>query len=551
MPVITFKLNDLEKLLGKSLSLDEFKTIINRVKGELEGIEDDEVKLEVTTDRPDFFSVEGIARALKGILEIELGLKKVNVLRSKVEVYVENVPNRPYIAVGVVKNVNLDDEAIRQIIQLQEKIHITYGRDRRKIAIGLYDLDLVKPPLRYKLMNTDDVKYIPLGESRVMKGSEILELTEKGRLYGKYSIFNGKIATLLDSEDQVLTIVPVLGNEELKITEKTRNVIIDVTSSTDLESAVNMLKIVMYNLAERGGYFETVQIYAPWGVVETPELRFNEWKLQVSYVNDYLGLELSRDEIVKYILMSRHDVEYDNDNLKVITAPYRINILHPVDIVEDIAIAYGYDKIPREIPNQSVKGSLLRTTLACKLIRNIMLGLGFQEVSNYIMTSEEFIKRVTGADKVVSVLNPKSELYNCLRNAIWPILLKVLSENKPLTFSGLKIFEIGNVVYPDEESNNKVKEEVHLAFAITSKELTLTDGLIIINSLMKSLDLKYRFVECSLASMIPERTACIEVNNEVIGFVAEVKPEIVLEHDLETPVIVSELSITKLLGDQY
>ncbi|OYT25863.1 MAG: phenylalanine--tRNA ligase subunit beta [Thermoprotei archaeon ex4572_64] len=551
MPVITFKLNDLERLLGRSLSLDEFEMATNKIKGELESIEDDEVKLEVTTDRPDFFSVEGIARALKGILEIELGLKKVNVLKGKVEVYVEDVPNRPYIAVGVVRNVNLDDEAIRQIIQLQEKIHATYGRDRRKIAIGLYDLDLVKPPLRYKLMSIDEVKYIPLGESRVMRGSEILELTEKGRLYGKYSIFNGKIATLLDSENQILTIVPVLGNEELKVTEKTKNVIIDVTSSTDLESAVNVLEIVMYNLVERNGYFETVQIHAPWGVIETPKLKFNEWKLQVSYVNDYLGLELSRDEVVKYILMSRHDVECIGNDLKVVTAPYRINILHPVDIVEDVAIAYGYDKIPREIPNQSVKGSLLRITLVRKLIRNIMLGLGFQEVSNYVMTSEEFIKKVTGVDKVVSVLNPKSELYNCLRNTIWPILLKVLSENKPLTFSGLRIFEIGNVAYPVEKSGNKVEEEVHLAFAITSKELTLTDGLIVVNSLMKSLDLKCRFVECSLVSMISERTACIEVNNEVVGFVAEVKPEVVLEHGLETPVIVSELSITKLLGDRY
>ncbi len=379
-------------------------------------------------------------RGHSSLFRIEVGLPKLSVINNGFRLIAEDVPNRPYIMMGIVRDLRLNDEAIRQMIQLQEKLHATYGRDRRKMAIGFYDADKIKPPLTYRLERLEAIRYRPLDSDREMSGVEVIEGTEKGRLYGKYAVHDGKAPILIDSEGKILVIIPVLGSEDFKVTERTKNVLIDVTA-TDLRLAKSILAVLVYNLLERSSskVVEIVSVNAPWGGnVESPVLDPLEFKLPINFVNDYLGLNLSKNDIINYLLMSRHDVIDYGEELLVKVAPYRFNVLHDVDLVEDVAVAYGYENIPRELPPQSVKGVKNVLSVFADLIRDLMVGLGFQEVLNYMMSNKDVMVRRTMYERdLVEVENPKSELYTVIRDYIWPQLMEVAARNKALIEGGV------------------------------------------------------------------------------------------------------------------
>ena len=536
--------------MGKYFSGDEeFIAALNRLKGEVEGVSGDDVTFEVTHDRPDLFSVEGIARALKGLFRIEVGLPRFKVVNNGFKLIAEDVPNRPYIMMAIVRDLRLSDEAIRQMIQLQEKLHATYGRDRRKMAIGFYDVDKVKPPLTYRLERLDAIRYRPLDSDREMSGSEVIEGTEKGRLYGKYAVYEGRAPILIDSEGRILVIIPVLGSEDFKVTERTRNVLIDVTA-TDMRLAKSVLAVLVYNLLERSSSrtVELVNVDAPWGSVTSPTLDPIEFRLSINFVNDYLGLNLSKDDIINYLLMSRHDVVDNGEELLVRVAPYRFNVLHPVDLVEDVAVAYGYENIPRELPPQPVRGARNGLSTFADLTRDLMVGLGFQEVLNYMMSNKDvMIRRTMDQRELIEVENPKSELYTVIRDHIWPQLMEVAARNKALIEGVLRIFEVGYVASPSQESEVGAKEDLVLSYLISGPEITLTDGLSVLRSLLTSLGINYVLKPCIYASGLPERTACIFVGDRNVGFVMEVRPDVITAFDLEYPVVVSEIRLNELV----
>ncbi len=540
MPVITFSISDLSRLVGKSMSVDDVLSLCSRVKGEVEAVEGDRVRMEVTSDRPDMFSVEGIARTFKGLLELELGLPKVEVRRGSVELMVDRVPRRQYITMMVVRDVVLDSEAIAQLIQLQEKIHQTYGRNRRRVAIGLYDLDLIKPPIRYTLEDPRRIRFRPIGEAVEIDGHEILTKTEKGRLYSTYALHDdGRVPILKDSEGRALVIIPVVENYEFQLTERTRNVLVDVTSSDDLRYAHDMMKIVVYSLLERSRskIVEIPLISTGW----TTSLEPRAMTLSSEMVYEYLGLRLSSDDVKRYLMMSRHDVDVSsNGELIVKVAPYRINVLHAVDLVEDVAIAYGYDRIPREMPEHTCIGSISRIERLSNAIRELMIGLGFQEVVNYMLTSRSKLVKARVKDEFVELLNPKSELFNAVRCSIWPQLLEIASQLR----SEARLFEVGDVV--KAEDANVVSERM-LSFLMSRDEITLTDGLVVLKALLRALGVSYKLSECKMDFAIPERTACVYVNNVCIGFVAEIEPEVLEAFNVEYPCVVCEISVTRLL----
>ncbi len=548
MPTIAFRLGDLERLTG--IRRDDALRLLSRLKGEVESVTEDEVVMEVTHDRPDMFSVEGIARALKGLTRRELGLPRLNVVRGNLDVYVEDVPHRPYIRMAVVRDLELNDEAIRQMIQLQEKIHATYGRGRRKLAIGFYDYDLVRPPITYRLEHIDKVRYRPLGHAEVMNGREVLEKTEKGALYGAYALYGDKVPVLVDGEGEYLVIIPVLGSEDFKVTENTRNVLIDVTS-TDEALADNIMAVLVYNLLERSRSrtVEIVRLVKGNSTVESPVLKTREFELTVEFVNEVSGLRLSRDEVVECLLMSRHDLIDYGDSFRVIVAPYRFNVLHPVDLVEDVLIAYGYDRIEGEFPSQPVKGLISPLSKFIRSIRDLMAGLGFQEVYNYMLTSKDvLVERVKWRRELVEVENPKSELHVAIRDHIWPQLVNVIARNKTLVKSGLKIFEVGPIARICGEGETGVCEDYVLAYLITGPNVTLTNGLSVLRALMNQLGIDYTLRHCEVPGGLRERMACITAGGEDMGFIMEVHPDVIMAFDLEYPIVVCELSITKLMG---
>ncbi|RLE56341.1 MAG: phenylalanine--tRNA ligase subunit beta [Thermoprotei archaeon] len=552
MPVVDVSWRDLEKLLGKSLTGEELEDLLLRLKCEVESIEDDVVRYEATHDRPDLFSVEGLARAMKGLLELELGLRRFRLQERPIAIVeVENVHYRPYIACAIVRNLELSDEAIRQMMNLQEKLHITYCRGRRKASIGVYDLSTIRPPIRYTLVRPDDIKFTPLGHTQPMNGYEILKYTEQGREYG-YIIANyDKYPLLIDSEGTVLSMPPIVNSEDTKVTEKTKDVFIDVTG-TDLKTVLDMLNVMVCNIAERGKpeIIELVMVKYRDREILTPQLTPLRWNLEVRYVNENLGIELSREEVTKCLLKMRHDArELSSEVLEVEVAPYRLDVLHVIDLVEDVAMALGYDNIPPELPEQPyVSGREAPIEVFSRAVRNVMIGLGFQEVANYMMSNPDTLLRKMRLppQPLVEVENPKSEKYTCLRNWLVPGLLEVVAYNKVAGYP-IKVFEVGDVVIVDEAVDNRARTERHLACTIADPKATITDVLVVLRALMTTLGLEYRFREVEHPSFIPGRCAEVLVDDEVIGIVGEVHPEVLTNFDIPVPVEVMEIDLTKLM----
>ena len=156
----------------------------------------DKIEIELTPDRPDMFAVEGVAREMKGFLSIETGLKKYDVSDSNLSLKKEKVDVRPVIACGIVLGVKLTDELVKSLMQIQEKLHATVGRDRRKVAIGVHDFDKVKPPFVYR--EVAEEKFVPLFETREMSVKQILEEHPKGKDYA-HLVQEGKYPMLYDS----------------------------------------------------------------------------------------------------------------------------------------------------------------------------------------------------------------------------------------------------------------------------------------------------------------------------------------------------------------
>jgi len=150
------------------------------VKAEVKGVDEKEGTLSVEmkdTARADLWSIEGLTRALRGYLNIEKGIKQYSAGKSIVEVNVrpQLYGVRPYICCAVIKNIHLSHKIIKGIMHLQDKLDQTNGRNRQKTSIGIYNFDLIKPPVEYTAVKPTDVKFIPLGFEDQMSLDEILE----------------------------------------------------------------------------------------------------------------------------------------------------------------------------------------------------------------------------------------------------------------------------------------------------------------------------------------------------------------------------------------
>lgn len=519
MPVIDVSLWDLERLVGAPEH--EILKGLEHIKGEVEERVGDRLRIEVTHDRPDHFSAEGLARSLKGILGVEEGLPKAIVEPGGVELrYEEYIDERPYAVMAIVKDVSLDDEAIVQMIQLQEKLHDTYGRNRKKVAIGFYDLSKIKPPIYYKRVSQED-EYVPLGLDKPVKIKEMYEITEKGKRFA-HLIKRERPPALVDSDGKIMVVIPVLGGECCKVTPSTKDVLIDVTGP-QLDVLLKILPILIYGLLERSKSkrVELVKINGSY----VTRLEPRRIRVDRQAVNELLGLSLDEAEYASLIRKARHDVE----DSWVLVAPYRINVISWVDIAEDVAIMKGYNNMPREPPPVLTLGRRHRVEVASEDVRRSLLLLGFQEVMNGVLTYSAFLNDFKLAYPIV--VNPVSERLDAVRSSLLPGLLYVVStlrRPKP------KLFEVGDVVV-----NGRTSRAV--AFAMGGEGLTITDGIMVLNSLCEHLGVRCEVVNDNAPWCIEGR--CARVEGPFRGYVGEASPELLVKLGVFTPVVLGELVI--------
>jgi len=556
MPTIQFRKSRLLKLLNISLSDEELEDILFNVKVEASKLPEDEDlwEAEITHDRLDMLMSEGIARTLKGVLELELGMPKYNSLGVTVKLNVNPIVSkvRPYIAVATVHNYNMDYYALEEIIQIQEKLHMTIGRGRRKVAIGIHDLDKVPSRnLVYTAKPPEEVKFQPLDENREMTGVEILKNTSKGLEYG-YIIEPTGLCPLFTSDDgTVLSMPPIINSELTKITLETKNILIDVTG-TDLKAVTNTINILTTTLAENAdGIGLGLIMYSDGDKKYYPILEPKVIEVNLNFINKSLGLHLTVEEVEKHLKRMRFNVEwYDREAFKVYIPSYRIDILHPIDIVEDIAISIGYNTIEPRVPKTYTVGRELPKNRIVKLIRDLMVVLGFQEILTFMLSSlERQTKTCKWGPQPVIIENPISPSYNVIRSWLLPNILDFLSINQ-YSEHPIKVFEIGDVIVRDEKTPEKSSVKTKVAGAILCYTVSYEDVQSIVYSLLRNLGLSFHVKPYNHPTFIEGRAVTLIIEGEERGFMGEIHPEILERFKIEYPVAAFEIDITDLWASE-
>ena len=540
MPVVTFDYYDLLSLLGKEIEKDELLTKLPMIGVSLERVCGNEISIEVFPNRPDMLSVEGIARALRAFFGIEKGLKEYEIEPPKISLKVEESVKkvRPYIGGAVVRNVELTDELISSLMDIQEKLHFSIGKDRKKMAIGLHDFDKVNPPFVYKGVKPNEIKFVPLEKEEEMDLDEILEKHEKGIAYAHLLKDAELYPIILDKNGNVLSFPPIINGQLTALTEKTRNIFIDVTG-TDEQAVKATLIIVSTLLAERGGEIEQVEIIDNEKII-TPDLTPQQIEVDLNYIYKILKID-SKEEIKNALEKMGHNVEFLADKIKVYSPAWRVDILHPIDIVEDIAVGYGYERFEETLPQSMTFGE----SLSYEKLHQTMIGLGFNEVITLSLSGiEKEIEKMEmeKRDEIVELENPITKEHSILRTSLIPSLMEILSKNRHNDLPQ-QIYEIGDVV----EYRKEVKQKTMLAGVKIDAKANFTECKSIVEAILRNMGYKMEVEEKNHPSFIGGRCASVIVDGKEIGYFGEIKPSVICNFGLEYPVIAFELDASFLL----
>jgi phenylalanyl-tRNA synthetase beta chain len=571
MPTIEIDYAEFEQALGKEDSrcrfgnpqnpdLSAIDEVLSNVKAEVKGFDAKEGTLTIEmkdTARADLWIVEGLSRALKGYLKHTKGIKPYSVCKCVVEVDVD--PNlfgiRPYICCAVVKDIHLSDYIIKGIMHLQDKLDGTQGRNRQKTSIGIYNFDLIRPPIRYCAVKPSQVQFVPLGFTEKMGLDEILERHPKGAEYGYIVKKNPLYPMLFDSEGKVLSFPPIINSNDLgKITEDSRNLLVEVTGTLH-KTVLNTLNLVTLALIDQGGKAYSATIHYPQkskynkGTVVTPNFENKRWTLSVEYTNRLLGLGLSAQEISDLLLVAGLGVEeVFEDSLTVLVPCYRVDVMHQVDIIEDVAVAFGYNKIEPTWREMPTTGRANPDQRLIDVARELMVGLGYQETLNTTMTNQEtlFKKMNTQPTKTVELSNPKIVTMTCLRNWLLPSLIEFLSVNQSVEFPQ-RIFELGKVTLTDQSKEIRTRDENWLAAVTTHPNANFSEIKSALDSFMANFGVEWQIKETSHPSFIEGRVGSVMVGGCEVGVVGEVNPLVLEAWKLENPAAAFEMAFSKIL----
>ena len=548
MPKIEISLDDLRTLLRSSISYDELEERgILFVKGEIEGFSDDMLTVDIKdTNRPDLWSVEGIARELRGHYGVSEGLPKIKIESSGISMNVNKKVEkvRPKTVAAVVKGLTFDDEFIKQIIQLQEKIHMTYGRNRSECAIGVYDFDQLVPPINYTTVKPDGIKFVPLDFTEEMTPGEILEKHPKGREYAHIIDKFEEYPLMIDSEENVLSIPPIINSVYTgKVSQETKNVFIEMTGNS-LERLQVALNVLVAAFHDRGGTVQSVEVNYPRETVVTPDMTPREFSIDPEECRTLLGLDITDDEMTDLLKKARYDAKSVGGKIKVKYPAYRNDIMHSRDIIEDIAIAYDINKIEPDPPKISTIGHADKTEEFSDIVREVMTGLSFQEVLTFSLINKEslFTKMNMEEGEVCEIANPISTTWNSIRSWLLPSIMDFLCANLHVEYPQ-KVFEVGDVVVIDESQETATKTKKKLACAVSDPDAGYEDISSILDGLLRSLGIYYELKAKDHESFIEGRSAEIIAKGESVGIIGEIHPQVLNNWGIEKPVAAFEIDI--------
>ncbi len=539
-----------QELLGKQVTLEELEDLLSFAKSEIDQYVEEEDMLVIdikTSNRPDLWCTEGMVRELKGILGEEKGIPSYDVKESDyvVEVDPKLAKTRPFIACALAKNISLNDFYIKQIMQLSEKIDYSYGRRRKRSSIGFYNLSMIKSPIEYKVID-ESHEFIPLEHTEKMTLDRILDEHEKGQEFGNIVKGYGHYPILLSADGMTLSLPPVINSNDVgKITEETTESLIEVTG-TNFETVNVVLNILCQVMADHGAEIYSVKIKYPSEIyseeIVTPLFDKEEIKINLDEVNKYLGTEMKPKEAAKLVEKRRFNCSSIEGKVLTIEIPsYRKDILHWVDISEELAIALDYNKIGPTKWKVLTTGGLLPETESENLVRSILVGAGGVEVLTNSLTDPEILTSRVNIDKkdFVKIENPVSSTYSVMRNLLYPLLINVLSKNTHEAYPQM-IFEVGEVVMISGEN---VLTQSNAAFVIADADASFEDAHKRLNNLLSLLSADYEIKQYNHPSFTEGRCGQVIINKKECGIIGEINPSILENNQIWVPVVGFEIEL--------
>jgi len=545
MPVINFKYGDLCSLLGQSVPQEVLVERIPLIGADMHDTEgdNDDMSVEFFPDRPDLFSVEGLARGLRAFLDITPGITEYSSVEGSIHVKVEDsvMSVRPCFSCAVIRNIDVTDDLIRSMMELQEKLHLTIGRKRSKLAIGIHDLDKVAPPFVYKAVSPKEVRFIPLTCTEEMDLNQILGSHTKGIEYADLLKGKEKYPIILDKNKNVLSFPPIINGALTTVTTDSRNLFVDVTG-TDQKAVKGALDIVVTALAERGGTIETVDLEGSL-VLRSPDLSPRNMSISVKRAEKFIGVELGTEGVVNALKRMGMDAKpASKDNVSVSIPATRLDIMHEVDILEDVAVGYGFERFGGPYSSVQTAGNLSPDSLFSEKVRDIMIGLGFNEVTTLTLSNENDEFALSGLPEKGStqILNPITEDHTCLRSYLMPSLMRILRHNKHRDLPQ-RIFEIGYV-------SSDHCSTPHLCALSTASKVSFTEIKSVAESIVRELAVKYELSPCNYRTFIEGRGAKIIVEGKDVGIFGEVSPKVVTDFEITHPVIMFEMNLSSIIS---
>lgn len=508
---------------------------------DIESSDRESVRVEYSPNRPDFGTDYGIARALKGLLGKEVGLPAYAASPSGITVTVDRRLQsvRPFISCATASGLDLDDEDVRQLISLQEDLHNGLGRRRKKVAVGLHDLKTLTPPIGYRAV-PPSFSFVPLDGKQEMAIGAILSETEQGRQYGNILSKTRLYPVIADSKGVVLSFPPIVNGNTTKLSAKTEKIFVDVTG-TEVDVVDDVLAVLTTTLAEMGAKIGYVTIAYRSGQRTTPDLAVSRVPLDLALMKRITGLDLTRKQVVGCLRRSRLDVRGNS----VLVPRYRIDILHAVDIAEEVALGYGMDRISPIYPASKQPGMFNPFEQFLDKASDILAGSGMVEQMTYELTDAKSLYENFGRspkDRIV-VENPKSLEHSTLRDSLLPSLMAALSRNVKEDYPQ-RVFEIGRVY---RRSGDGVAESWRVGCLLAHSQSSYTEAKMLLESFVRLMAAREAEARQSSHWAFAEgRSAAVRLGKDELGVVGEVKPEALQAFGLNVPVSGFELDLSAL-----
>ncbi|CUQ66239.1 phenylalanine--tRNA ligase subunit beta [Candidatus Nitrospira inopinata] len=567
MPTISIFKSDLESLLGapgepRTVSIDELQERLTLVKGEVKGYQADTGELRVElqdSNRPDLWCCEGIARQIRVKLG---GTAKPYPFLSKqpgrlpqllVAPGLDRV--RPYVAACAATGYRVTEQGLAQLIQTQEKLADIFGHKRKTVSIGIYRLQKIRFPVTYELASPDDVRFTPLGMDTAMTLSEILMVHPKGLEYGSILAGQSRLPLLRDADHRPLSFPPIINSREIgEVLVGDDELFVEVTG-TDAAMVVLTLNIFAVNLADRGAAIQPIAVRYPYETpfgkrVVTPRDIGRPRGIQIETIERALGQELGATVVKEALEAYGYHVSTGKKSVTVKLPPYRQDLMHAMDVVEDVAMSLGYGAFSPEMPSQFTVGGLSRIEQLSDRARELMVGLGFQEIISNILGSPDHYRdamRLEGTEwgKMVEVRNVMSSSFSCLRQWMIPSLLRVEAASAR-SFYPHRLFEAGEVAIFDSAHDVGSRTETVLGAMIAHAAAHFSEIHSCLDACLYYLGKTYGLEPIPHPSFLDGRVGTIVVSGTAIGLIGEIHPEVLERWQIAMPVVAFEVNLSRL-----